>query len=70
MFRYLHGIFSIGGCDKPCTYLQNGKRGLAILLSACMIGGMMLLPVSAEESETVLIVPWLLLWAFIGNLVV
>ena len=26
MFRYLHGIFSIGGCDKPCTYLQNGKR--------------------------------------------
>ena len=19
--------FSIGGYDKPCTYLQNGKRG-------------------------------------------
>lgn len=28
------------------------KRGLAILLSACMIGGMMPLSVSAEEAET------------------
>ena len=28
------------------------KRGLAIWLSTCMIGGMMPLPVSAEEAET------------------
>lgn len=28
------------------------KRGLAILLSTCMIGGMMPLTVSAEEAET------------------
>ena len=27
IFQYLHGIFFIGGCDKTCTYLQNGKKG-------------------------------------------
>ena len=29
--------------------MKRFQRGLAILLSACMIGGMMPLPVSAEE---------------------
>lgn len=30
--------------------MKRFKRGLAILLSACMIGGMMPLPASAEET--------------------
>ena len=30
--------------------MKRFQRGLAILLSACMIGGMMPLPASAEES--------------------
>lgn len=30
--------------------MKRFKRGLAILLSACMLGGMMPLPTSAQES--------------------
>ena len=27
IIQYLHGILYIGGCDKPCTYLQKDQIG-------------------------------------------
>ena len=38
------------GQEKGQISMKRFQRGLAILLSACMIGGMMPLPVSARES--------------------